>query len=201
MAIARRGRDAGIKFILETCCSMFNYALRQRHLPPYADNPFRTIEVCRIPVEDAKIVIPFCAEQEVQLLRACDDWQFPIFLTLLFTGLRPGELVHLLLPDNLDLENGWLRIRNKPQLGWQVKTRNERDIPLVPVLNDVLTGLVATRTTGPVFAQRRCFDEHQPPLADRSRKSLEQEVLKRLAAMEKLQTESLIAKPAPLNLA
>ncbi|HEV3343316.1 MAG TPA: hypothetical protein VG125_23295 [Pirellulales bacterium] len=32
-------RDAGIKFILETCCSLFNYAARQRHLSPYAENP------------------------------------------------------------------------------------------------------------------------------------------------------------------
>lgn len=184
-------RDAGIKFILETCCSLLNYAVRQRHLPPYADNPFRTIEVSRIPVEDSKIVIPFTAEQEVQLLQACDEWQFPIFLTLLFTGLRPGELVHLLLPDDLDLEHGWLRIRNKPQLGWQVKTRNERDIPLVPILKEVLSNLVAGRATGPVFVQRRCFVDHQPPLADRSRKSLEQEVSKRFLLQEKAQDASL----------
>lgn len=179
-------RDAGIKFILETCCSLFNYAERNRHLPPYAENPFRTIEVCRIPIEDSKPVVPFSAEQEVQLLQACDDWQFPIFLTLLLTGLRPGELVHLLLPDDLDLDRGWLRVRNKPQLGWQVKTRNERDVPLVPVLHNVLRHMVGQRQSGPVFMQRRCFDSHQPPLASRSRKSLEQEIVKRLLAHEKL---------------
>ena len=27
-----------------------------------------------------------------------------------------------------------LRVRNKPRLGWQVKTRNQRDVPLVPAL-------------------------------------------------------------------
>ena len=43
---------AGIKFILETCSSLFNYAQRNRHLSPYAENPFRTIEVSRMPVED-----------------------------------------------------------------------------------------------------------------------------------------------------
>ena len=31
-------RDAGIRFIAETCCSLFNYAAKHRHLPPYADN-------------------------------------------------------------------------------------------------------------------------------------------------------------------
>ena len=183
-------RDAGIKFILETCGSLFNYAIRQRHLPPYADNPFRVIEVSRIPVEDSKAVLPFTPEKEMALHRACDDWQLPIFLTRLCTGLRPGELVHLLLPDDLDLAAGWLRIRNKPQLGWQVKTRNERDIPLVPVLQDALRRLIGKRETGPVFLQRRCFADHQPPLADKGRRWLEQEVVRRLAAQERAAPDS-----------
>lgn len=72
-------KDAGIKFILETCCSLFNYAQRNRHLAPYAENPFRTIEVSRIPIEDAKPVVAFDQEQERRFLEACDDWQFPIF--------------------------------------------------------------------------------------------------------------------------
>jgi hypothetical protein len=36
---------------------------------------------------------------------------------LTLTGLRPGELTHLLLPDDLDLDTGWLYVRNKPRLG------------------------------------------------------------------------------------
>ena len=32
----------------------------------------------------------------------------PLFLLLLLTGVRPGELTHLLLPDDLDLAEGWL---------------------------------------------------------------------------------------------
>ncbi|SFI23293.1 hypothetical protein [Planctomicrobium piriforme] len=38
-------------------------------------------------------------------MEACDHRQFPVFLTLMLTGLRPGELTHLLLPDDLDLAN------------------------------------------------------------------------------------------------
>ena len=49
-------RDAGVKYILETCSTLFNYAQRHRHLPPYAENPFRTIEVSRMPVEDSRPV-------------------------------------------------------------------------------------------------------------------------------------------------
>jgi hypothetical protein len=46
----RRLRDSGIKFILETCAALLNYAARNRYLPPYADNPFRLIEIHRITV-------------------------------------------------------------------------------------------------------------------------------------------------------
>ena len=160
----RRLRDAGVKYILETCGSLFNYAQRQRHLPPYAENPFLILEVSRIPVEDARPITIFTAQQEIEFLEACDAWQLPVFVTLLLTGMRPGELVHLLLPSDLDLEAGWIHIRNKPKLGWQVKTRNERDIPLMPVHVAILSRLVGTRRTGPVFCQRRCFDDYTPPL-------------------------------------
>jgi integrase len=175
----RRLRDKGIKYILETCSTLFNYAARQRHLPPYAENPFRTIEINRIPIEDAKPIVVFTAEQEQHFLEACDDWQFPIFATLLMTGLRPGELTHLLLPDNLDLDSGWLYVRNKPGLGWKVKTRNERDIPLMPSLVAVLRRLLGDRRAGPVFQQRRCLEDHVPPLAGYTQVHLEREVARR----------------------
>lgn len=74
------------------------------------------IEVSRIPIEDAKPVIVLSEDQERRFLEACDEWQFPIFVTLMLTGLRPGELIHLLLPDDLDLETGWLRGRTDSRL-------------------------------------------------------------------------------------
>jgi integrase len=107
-------------------------------------------------VEEARPIHLFTADQERAFLQACDEWQFPVFLTLMLTGIRPGELTHLLLPGDLDLDSGLLRVRNKPKLGWQVKTRNERDIPLVPVLADVLDVHLRGRTSGPVF-RRRCY--------------------------------------------
>src|SRR5262245_33233511 len=72
----------------------------------------------------------------------------------MLTGLRPGELTHLLLPDDLELEAAVLRVRNKAKLGWQVKTRNKRDIPLIPVLVGVLRHHLCGRTRGPVFVRR-----------------------------------------------
>ena len=108
------------------------------------------MEIGRIPIEDAKPIILFSIEQERQFLEACDEWRFPLFLTLTLTGVRPGELTRLLLPGDLDLQHGMLRIRNKPKLGWQVKTRNEREIPLHPVLADVLRYPQACRCRLPI---------------------------------------------------
>lgn len=177
-------RDNSVKYILETCSTLLNYAQRHRHLSPYAENPFRTIEICRIPVEDPKPIDLFTREQEQAFFEACDAWQFPLFLTLLLTGLRPGELTHLLLPDDLDVPGGWLRVRNKPALGWRVKTRNERDIPLHPVLTEVLRRVIGDRSAGPVFWQRRCHHGYLPPLGGKPREALEKECLRRAAHFE-----------------
>jgi site-specific recombinase XerD len=146
--------DKGLRYILQCCRALFNYAARRRHLPPYADNPFRTLDIDRIPIEHCRPIELFTAEQERTFLEACDDWQLPLFLTLLLTGLRLGELTHLLLPDDLDLDAAVLRVRNQPRLGWQVKTRNERDIPLVAVLTKVLSVHLGGRVAGPVFRRR-----------------------------------------------
>jgi integrase len=54
-------------------------------------------------------------------------------------------LCHLLLLDDLDLERRVIRVRNKPELGWQVKTCGEREVPLVPVLAEVLKAQVGER--------------------------------------------------------
>jgi site-specific recombinase XerD len=173
--------DKGVRFILECCRALFNYAARRRHLSPYAANPFSTLDIDRIPIEQARPIELFTAEQERGFLQACDDWQFPLFLTLLLTGLRPGEATHLLLPDDLDLTAGLLRVRNKPHLGWQVKTRNERDIPLVPELVAVLRTHLRGRQAGPVFRRRseaRCI------LDGSSRMSLEKELARRIAERE-----------------
>lgn len=177
-------RDTGVKFILETCSTLFNYAQRNRHLPPYAENPFRMMEINRIPIEDPRPIFVFSADEERQFFEACDAWQLPIFLTLLLTGLRPGELTHLLLPEDIDLERGWLLVRNKPELGWQVKTRNERDIPLMPVLVHILRTVVGRRSTGPLFRQRRCQTGYQPPLASRLRDDLSRELALRIRPIE-----------------
>jgi integrase len=175
--------DKGLRYVLECCRALFNYAARRRCLSPYAENPFRALEIDRIPTQDARPIVLFTAEQERAFLEACDDWQFPLFLTLALTGLRPGELTHLLLPDDLDPGGGLLRVRNKPQLGWQVKTRNERDVPLVSVLARVLVVHLDDRAYGPVFTRRRA-GRAAIGLGASGRPALERELLRRAAERE-----------------
>jgi integrase len=176
--------DKGLRYILECCRALFNYAARRRHLSPYAENPFAALEIERIPIELARPIALFTADQERAFLEACDDWQFPLFLTLVLTGLRPGELAHLLLPDDLDLDAGLLRVRNKPALGWQVKTRNERAVPLVPALAEVLRVYLAGRRAGPVFLGRRWAGRPLPAVASAGPAALEQELTRRMAVRE-----------------
>jgi integrase len=183
-AAKRRLRDKGIKYVLEVCRTLFGFAQRRRHLPPYAENPFRTIQIDRIPVEDSRPIMIFSADQERQFLEACDDWQLPIFATLMLTGLRPGELTHLLLPDDLNLDQGSLRVRNKPAMGWQTKTRNERSIPLVPELIDMLRLVIADRQSGPLFQRRRCVVGGQRQLWRLTPEQLRREFENRIALGE-----------------
>lgn len=177
----RRLRDKGVKFILEVCRTMFNFAMKRRHLSPYAENPFTAIEIDRIPIDDAKPVTLLSADQEKRFLEACDDWQLPIFATLLLTGMRPGELIHLLLPDDVDFDGGWLHVRNKADLGWRIKTRNERRIPLAPELGNVLRHVIGNRSTGPLFLRRRFNGTVHPLLTGVDRPGLVAELHHRLA--------------------
>jgi integrase len=75
-----------------------------------------------------------------------------------------------------------VRVRNKPRLGWQVKTRNERDIPLLPVLVRVLARHLGHRTTGSVFVRRR--GSRPPKLARLTAAALAKEAGQRIANRE-----------------
>jgi integrase len=150
----RRLRDKGVRFVLETCRSLYHFALKRRHLPPYAGNPFAELPLERLKVEDAKPIFVFDPATELGFLRRCGDWDFPVHFTLAKTGLRVGELTHLLVED-VDLGGGWLHVRNKTELGWRVKTGSERAIPLLPEVVAVLRSVIGAREAGPVFLREK----------------------------------------------
>src|SRR5262249_6247915 len=82
------------------------------------------------------------------------------------TGLRVGELVHLLIED-VDLGGGWLHVRNKTELGWRVKTGNERSVPLLPEVVAVLRTVIGGRTARPVFLRERLAGRTRALVGDR----------------------------------
>ncbi|HTU92242.1 MAG TPA: tyrosine-type recombinase/integrase [Gemmataceae bacterium] len=145
-------QEGGIKFILSTCRTAFNWAARRRMLPPFAENPFT-----RFPIEELGGVRGtggkekiFSPEQERAFFAAANPWQKDILVTLARYGLRVGELTHLLVED-IDLERGILTIQSKPQLFWTVKTGANRLLPLLPETKAVFERVIGGRTAGFVF--------------------------------------------------
>jgi integrase len=178
-------RDKGVVFVLGTCRALFNFARQHRHLPAYATNPFSGMRIERMPIEDAKPIHPLTPDQELAFFRACDEWQFPLFLVLAFTGLRVGELTHLLIDSDVDLAANVIRVTNKPCLGWQIKTRNLRQVPLLPEIARTIREVIGERTSGPVFLRRRFHgDGVQPALSGYSVRDLERELSSRADAAE-----------------
>lgn len=93
--------------------------------------------------------------------------------------MRPGELCHLLI-EEVDLCGGWLYVRNKPELGWSVKTRNERSVPLHPAVIRVLQTVIGPRTAGVIF-RRPKFMAAMMPVATAGRRQLQRLFLEQLA--------------------
>lgn len=160
---ARPLRDKGVKFILAACRAMYNYAAKHRLLPPYYENPFAALPIDRMRIEDPKPIHIFSANDEAAFLQACDPWALSVFYILSKVGLRSGELTHLLVED-VDLDAGLLHIRDKAQLGWKVKTRNARSIPLPAEPLAVLRPVIGQRVAGVLFLRRRFLGDEQPAL-------------------------------------
>jgi len=128
-------RVGGIKFILSTCRTAYNWAAKHRFLPPYAENPFSKFPIDALRDRGQEDAFPIDAlrdrgqedaydnllppEQQDAFFSACDDWQRPIFMMLAVYGLRVGELTHLLVED-VDFKGGAIQIRSKPDLFWWV---------------------------------------------------------------------------------
>ncbi len=171
-------RDKGIQFIAGVCRSMYSYAGKNRLLPPYADNPFSVVPIERLKIEDAKPIHVFSQDEELQFFDRCDDWQFPIFFILAKVGLRPGELSYLLIED-IDLDKGMLHIRNKPELGWQIKTRNVRSIPMTHEVHRIFQHVIDSRKHGVVLQRRGVHRSKNSCLVGSSRSAMAEAYLTR----------------------
>ena len=185
----RAVRDKGVRFIIRTCRSLYGYAAKKRHLPPYGENPFAGLGGKRFRIEDAKSIFIFNAETELKFFQTADLWGFPVHFILAKTGIRLGELIHLLVED-LDLDAGWMLIRNKPDLGWWIKTRRDRKIPLIAEAVAVLRHVIGNRSAGPVFLRQQ-FDAAEGHLAGAGRKALARVITKRSEKIERQADQTL----------
>lgn len=145
----------GVKFILSTCRTAFNWAARRRKLPPFRENPFTAFGIDTLTddtekVEKAQI---FTAKQEHDFFKSCDGWERDIFGVLATYGLRVGELTHLLVGD-VDLASGTFVIRSKPWLFWTVKTGRDRQLPLLPGTREIFLRAMNGRRAGFVFLNK-----------------------------------------------
>ena len=146
-------RASGIKFILSTCRSAFNWAARRRYLPPYAENPFATLAVDKIARREQTEAQILTEKQQEAFFARCDNWQKRIFLMLAMYGMRVGELTHLLISD-VDWHKWVFQIRSKPDMLWHVKTRDHRTLPILPETRWVFEESRNSRSAGFVFINR-----------------------------------------------
>jgi integrase len=159
-------------------------------------NPFSELPLDRFKIEDSKPIFVFNEATELAFLKAACDWSFPIHFTLAKTGLRVGELTHLLV-DDVVLEGGWLHIRNKTQLGWRIKSGHERAVPLLPEVVAVLRSVIGSRKQGPVFLREKLADK-APKLVG-NRIELEAELQERISAARATRCDGRTSRISPLK--
>ena len=173
-------RDNGVRYILETCRSPYAYAAKRRHFPPYTDNPFAGLGGKRARVDDAKPVFVFARQSELAFLKSADSWSFRVHFLLAKLGLRPGELVRVLIED-VDFSGGWIHVRSRPELGAHTKTRRERVVPLIAETISVVERLIGDRTDGPIVPRQKA-NLDLLPLANLDARKLTAAVQKRIVA-------------------
>jgi integrase len=165
----RKLRDKGVQYIVECCRSMYHFGIRQKILPRDLLNPFSSGAACQLRIRDAKPIFVFLPEQELKFFQAASEWAFAIHFVLAKTGLRTGELTHLLI-EEVDLQSRWLQIRSKPELGWITKTTRERRVPLIEEVARIFQHVIGERCSGLVFLRRSLGPRNPPVLtADRAR--------------------------------
>lgn len=144
--LRERVTHATVNYELRVIGTFCRWAVRHNHL---FVNPATNIERFRIPKRALPKFLP--ADQLKRLFEACDERERRVFLAILLTGMRKGEVTHLLWSD-VNFELGVIFIQEKPN--WKPKT-DERVIPMSPGLRQVLLEQHALRKNdGLVFPNK-----------------------------------------------
>lgn len=154
-------RDKTVIFCMEVARTLLNRAAKDRHLPPYWQNPLADMRLDHIRVMDAKPVVPLSADEESAFWRACSPWAARLFAVIAYSGMRPGEAASLLI-DDVDFGSSAITIRGKSAFFIATKTRNVRTVPMTVEMRTALQQAIGSRTAGPVFL-RQGVAPHNPP--------------------------------------
>ncbi len=129
-----------INYELRVLFTFFHWAIKRNHL---FINPVAPVERFRL----SKRALPkFMTTEELKkFFGACDEDERRLFMSILLTGMRKGEVEHLTWSD-ISFELGVVFIQEKPEFGWKPKT-DERIIPISPLLQELLLQQYAKRTS------------------------------------------------------
>jgi len=151
-SIQRGAKSYTVNFELGTLRTILNLAIKQKYLE---DNPVRGVGFLK--VTDSK-KRRFLTDTECErLLVTCGSEWYPIFFTLLYTGMRKGELVNLEWTD-LDFAQQIIKIQRKT---FWIPKAGEREIPMSSEVASVLKGVpkrsdfVFTDKNGEPYDQNR----------------------------------------------
>lgn len=129
-----------INYELVVLQTFFRWAIKRNHL---FMSPAATIERFRLP---RKALPKFVTSHDLtKFFQSCSPGERRLFMTILLTGMRKGEVEYLSWED-ISFEIGVIFIREKPDVGWRPKS-DERLIPVSPLVHDLLTEQLAARTS------------------------------------------------------
>ncbi len=121
-----------VNYELRFLKALFAYAIKYGYLK---NNPLALIETFKVTAKSPRF---FDKEETRLIMDNCGKRLYPIFTTLLYTGMRMGELKNLEW-DDIDFKNRLIRIRVKSF--WEPKNSKPRGIPindeLLQVLKDI----------------------------------------------------------------
>jgi integrase len=129
-----------INYELRVMFTFFRWCIRKNYL---FINPSTLVERFRVP----KRALPkfMTSEDLKRFFAACDERNRRLYMAILLSGMRKGEVVHLTWND-ISFELGVIFIQEKPEYDWRPKS-DERLVPISPMLNSILLVQYTNRTS------------------------------------------------------